>query len=422
MNLLKDLLFKDNYTLGYRLQVLSLMLIALTLPFSIALNNMAIGLLVVSWLFLGNYITRIKEAFSNKLFLLFVGVFLMQAVGLLYTSNMGEGLGKIERKAALFVLPFILASSPQLKVRHVHAVVLAFVLSCAAMASYASFVLLNTYGEIPEGLGLTEYIDAVTGLHHAYSGLYLLFAVAACLYLAFTKGSAFGEKYKVPLVTVASLLYFFLIILAARTAVFTSFLLFLVGLVYYLLKKKRGKHLIAGLLVCLAIVAVVLALPNTKNKIADFDRLRGVHSPLTPRLIKWGCCFRVLDEQNGWVLGVGTGDVQDHLQQCYTDEKFWGDRYILNAHNEYLEEFVRHGAVGAVLFICSLGIPFVLAVRLRKTLYILFLVIFMSSSVTESTLSRQKGVVFYALFNAVFAFSYLIHEKRVAIEEESIPA
>jgi O-antigen ligase len=318
---------------------------------------------------------------------------------------MTDGLGKIETKAALVVIPLILASTDRLNRKHVYLIVMAFIVSCTALALYAFFIIFKEYGALDNAAGLTEFIDIAIGLHHAYSGMYLVFAVAAALYLALSGNYRFYSR--IVLVLVAVVLYSFLVLLAARTAVFTSFFLFFLFVVYSLVvSKKKQNYLVAGL-ACVAVLLIVLSLPNTKHKVEEFNKLKGVHNPMTPRLIKWKCCFTILKEQNAWGIGVGTGDVQDHLQQCYADEKFWGDRYLLNAHNEFLEEMVRHGFPGALLLLVSLLYPLWLSIKLNKKLYTVFLVVFIMSSLTESTLSRQKGVVFYALFNSVFAFSCL---------------
>lgn len=409
----KDLLLKNGPTLSYRLQFVSLLLVALTLPYSIGLTNAAVGLLALSWLVSGNYASKVKATFTNKLVLFFCSVFLIQVVGLLYTSNLEDGLGKLERKAALFVFPFLLAGSERLEQRHVQAVVAAFIFSCVGMAAYASYELLFTHGVYGSQPGLTELIDEILDMHHAYSGLYLVFAVAASCFLVLSRESCLGRKGKVLFAVLAVFLYAFLIVLAARTAVLTSFLLFVGAVVYYLLHRRKKSFVMGAMLASIALAFLVLSLPNTRSKIADFQRLQGVHSPLTPRLIKWGCCFTVLEEQAAWVLGVGTGDVQDHLQQCYSEEKFWGERYDLNAHNEYLEEFVRHGVVGLLLFLASLLVPFAMSLRRGKMLYLIFLTVFMVGIVTESMLSRQKGVVFYALFNSVLAFNFFKSKQPV---------
>lgn len=409
----KELLKGNTYTIWYRLQLLSLILVAATLPFSILLNNIAIGCVVLTWLISGNYKAKLQKALKNNLFLLFVSVFVVQVVGLLYTSEVSEGLGKIERKAALFILPLILLSANKLSFRHITFVVKVFVIACLGLASYALIYILIDYGSFQNVPALTETIDELTNVHHAYSGMYIVFAVAASVYVVFSKEVSSGKSDKILFFCIAIFLYAFLIILAARTAVFTSFLLAAIMLISNLRLAAQKRYLIAAVLFCTTLTIAVVSFPNTRSKIAEFYELRGVHSPITPRLIKWKCCFTILNEKDAWLFGVGTGDAQKHLQQCYSDEKFWGELYELNAHNEYLEEMVRHGVLGLSIFLISVLYPFALSIQRKKSLYLIFLFVFMISSFTESTLSRQKGVVFYALFNSILAFSYLTESKVV---------
>ncbi|MCC9135134.1 O-antigen ligase family protein [Pontibacter silvestris] len=412
MTEIKELISSKNYTIWYKLKLLCLMLVAATLPFSIALNNIALGALILTWILSGNHKYKFRLAIQNKLLLLFLSVFVLQVVGLFYTSEMGEGLGKIERKAALFVLPLVLASSERIKRKHILYVLTAFILACTVLCFYALFSILNVYGSLNNVAALTETIDEIINLHHAYSGMYVVFAAALSLYIVLFKEFDIKISFKIVYFFLSAFLFIFLIILAARTSVIISFILIVILLLSNLKLATQKRFIVSTVLVFLAAAIVVITFPNTKTKIVQFYELRGIHSPLTPRLIQWKCCFNILQEQDAWIFGVGTGDVQKHLQQCYMNEKFWGERYEYNAHSEFLEEMVRHGLFGVSLLLVSVLCPLALSIKRKKHLYIIFLIVFIMCSITESTLSRQKGVVFFALFNSMLAFSYLNKSKR----------
>jgi O-antigen ligase len=156
----------------------------------------------------------------------------------------------------------------------------------------------------------------------------------------------------------------------------------------------------------------ILSLPSTRSKLNEFIFFKGVYHPFTPRLIQWQCCIDIVNENNAWVQGVGTGDVKPLLQACYQRKKFWGELYHYNSHNEYLEELLRHGLVGLTLLLMALGIPLILTIKRRQYLYSCFLIVFMFACLSEAILNRQKGVIFYAFFNSVLFMSSFSEKKN----------
>jgi O-antigen ligase len=130
------------------------------------------------------------------------------------------------------------------------------------------------------------------------------------------------------------------------------------------------------------------------------------------RFAIWKCSIDVVRSHG--LTGVGTGDVQDSLQAAYDRRKFYfASQYnTYNAHNQFLQETLAYGIAGFVSFTACIFIPFFAFFRsLRanaggwnKQLYCLFLLCFFIVCLTESILEISKGIVFYSLFNSIFAF------------------
>jgi O-antigen ligase len=134
----------------------------------------------------------------------------------------------------------------------------------------------------------------------------------------------------------------------------------------------------------------------------------------TLRLAIWQCSFDVLKKH--WLWGVGTGDVQDNLQQAYEDRKFYfASRYnYYNAHNQYLQYGIGFGIPGILLFTLSILYPLVIfSGKNQNLLYLLFLAIFGITALTESVLEINKGIVWYSFFNSIFAFTSLKHQPDI---------
>ncbi|MBT8195752.1 MAG: hypothetical protein KJO64_04960, partial [Bacteroidia bacterium] len=59
-------------------------------------------------------------------------------------------------------------------------------------------------------------------------------------------------------------------------------------------------------------------------------------------------------------------------------------------------------------FLMMLFLPLKMALRADEKLYVLFLILFMVSCLTENVLSRQHGMVFYAILNSMLFFNRVL--------------
>jgi len=126
------------------------------------------------------------------------------------------------------------------------------------------------------------------------------------------------------------------------------------------------------------------------------------------RVAIWKCSADILKDQ--LLIGVGTGDVQDSLQQAYENRKFYFaskyNRY--NAHNEYLQITLANGLPGLLILLSCIGYPlFHYRKKFSGNTYLLFLLLFIFAAVSESILEVNKGIIWYSFFNSIFAFGYL---------------
>jgi O-antigen ligase len=112
-----------------------------------------------------------------------------------------------------------------------------------------------------------------------------------------------------------------------------------------------------------------------------------------------------------WPIGVGTGDSKIELIKEYELDKYDGEYY--NAHNEYLQTGISVGFIGWIILVLNFCMPFL--TKPFNALHICFVLLFALSCLTESMLSTQKGVVFYALFQSLFVLSRNSTESNVTV-------
>jgi len=116
--------------------------------------------------------------------------------------------------------------------------------------------------------------------------------------------------------------------------------------------------------------------------------------------------------KNGWMIfkknkwfGVGTGDAQLEYNKMYERNKSLLDKeHRLRSHNQYLAVMISFGLIGLAVFLASLILPLLKAIRKRNVLYVSFFICAVLSFLTEDTLETQAGVTFFAFLNPVLLF------------------
>lgn len=107
------------------------------------------------------------------------------------------------------------------------------------------------------------------------------------------------------------------------------------------------------------------------------------------------------------LLGYGVGDVQDVLNTCYanlaekTSDALSIDEQNLNSHNYYAFLGLAGGLIAMVLFLAMMGFNLTIGMRKKDFLYLAFILIIAMNLLTENTLGRANGILFFALFNGV---------------------
>ena len=109
--------------------------------------------------------------------------------------------------------------------------------------------------------------------------------------------------------------------------------------------------------------------------------------------------------KENWLLGVGTGDVNDVTLQKYEEIKTpLEKKYRLRAHNQYLTFAISFGVFGMIWFLFSMFYPLRFMKNEYYSLFVLFLITASFSMLNEDTLETQAGVTFFAFFNSFFLF------------------
>ena len=146
--------------------------------------------------------------------------------------------------------------------------------------------------------------------------------------------------------------------------------------------------------------------PVTRFRVIQEPRATGlkIHHQVTQwnsvnlRLLEWQASWDII--KKSWFAGVGTGDGQDALKSYYASFNASTMDMDYNSHNQYLQTIIELGVMGLISLLLCFFLP---AFRQDYSiLYFSFILLFSLLCLTECMLARQKGIIFFTLFQSLF--------------------
>lgn len=397
-------------------QVLTLLGVAIagSLVFLPLLTSIFSILLFVYWVVFAK-----KDLSKQRLgwIILFTSLYLLVIIGSFYSANTKEAMFKLQQKSALALYPLVFGTAVAFTPAVYHRILISFawftLAGCLFCLGFGLMNLIRTGSpEMLHGYQMVVLKDMspfILGLCCLLSVIYLLTAIYRG---AFTYG-----KQRNTYVILLLFLSLFLFVLGNRNVLFS----WSIVIVFFFLRrlfKGYARLLAVGLILALFAAAIAFnpSLYRQVRDLTDFSASNSIKldedkslgrgwGGKALRLAIWRCSMDVIEDH--WLTGVGTGDVQDTLQAAYERRKFYfASRYnTYNAHNQFVQETLAYGIAGLILFAACLLAPLLgFGGQADKQLYILFLLSFFIICLTESILEISKGIVYYSLFNSIFAF------------------
>lgn len=342
---------------------------------------------------------------NNRLifaFCLFCALFVLYVIGLYYTENISIGKNELILKLSLFAMPVILFTS-DLKLWNkslVKWIFNVFILGCFLGIMYCLYQSLSVY-RIDHNFGDFFYQDHSFFHHPSYASMFYTFALSAMIYYLINNDVKIHEK--IIYILLIPLFIVDIFLLSSRTALLILFFVAVLFIFYVIIHKhNRLLNVLYTLIIFMIAFSVYKFMPEKYNRF--FIKFNNIHSvddlKEDVRFYIWTGAWEASKENIPY--GVGTGDAKDILKNKYKDKSlkyFYNREY--NAHNQYLQILLTLGIPGMVVFVSGLLYAFIISIKKRYFLYVVFLIIFGLNILTESMLERQAGVVFYAVFNAL---------------------
>jgi len=415
------------------------------MPFPIRGNNLAMVFMVLCWLVLffsnnnwKSYLQIIGGNRSAVLMILFSLLFVFSSLIHFDTySSLDFVLKNIEKRIHLLAFPFLLSGTVFLSQNRgknllmlfvytiIFASILSLIMGLVVTMKDGTTVHINPLNGIVENNFRYHRLGSYIGIHAVFFAAYILFAFYILLFRYLTGRSEMktGEQ----IIYLIGMVFMVLMIFLLQSIAISIILLLITTAVllyhFYFRIKNKLALLVASIIIMLIGIVFSYNIYNKLDIKEHFfsyemstlpDRIGSGENnwnPLNIRLAIWENSLEVI--QDHWLLGVGPGNMSDVLGTYYTKNNFsFGMLGNLDAHNQFLHTFINLGIAGAiVLLLLVISLAFN-SIKNRNALLATLLMMFILFSSTASTLSVNKGIMFFSFF---FIFLTYLGSSKVAV-------
>lgn len=418
--------------------LLALGVSVISLPFSVKVCHGAVVVFLLNWLAGSDWKQRWILFKENFLLQVFVAFFLFHLVGILYTQNSQSGWFDIEKKLFMLLLPFAIATSGKFEKKEITAILSLFIGACFLGSVYClihagvqltslsngdisftqiDYLSATPFRELNAGGGeawvLFSYRALSSGinLHPTYFSLYLAFCIVFLLHLAAVKNirSTFLKILFWSLIVYFSL---FIFMLSSRIIIIGLFILFAIRILYVPVLNRWAKVAAVALLLCIFSSLAYLNPVTRYRGMQEFvlasyrvqpDRVYSTSTEIRNSL--WWLSWKSLQNIN-LLWGEGTGAAPDVIRQTSEHFQIKNSLATTDPHNQYISTFINHGLIGIALLGTFLFMPLYMAWQKRDYLTLAFSILIAITCLTETALTLQKGIMFFALFYSLLIFQY----------------
>lgn len=317
-----------------------IMLLGFSIPISTSMSSIIPLLIFLLWLIEGDFKNKLNKIIENRAVLAFVLLFSLYLVGLLYTTDLENGLYLVGKGRYLLLTPLIYTAINNEKEKN--NAIKSFIAGviCSVFVSYLIYFKILKFNNILP--------SCPTIIHYGHYSIYLSFAIFWLLNSFFKNNS----KYlKTAILLVVILMSINLFIQNGRIGQLAFFVL----TILFTIKRCGIKGILYGIIiVCILSTCIYNISPTFKHRInigiEDITQFQIKDKPggVGERLIFWQNTFKII--KSNPIIGVGTGDFNVE----YAKINRQGDKLIEdtdNPHNNYLFILALFGVIGFIVFL-----------------------------------------------------------------------
>ena len=412
---------------------LPLVLLMVSIPLKLGINNVFLVVFVVSILMNKN---KSKLSFSLVLMLPIL-LFLWMGLSYFWSIDPSRTINAIPKEIALLIIPlsfsiFLISKSQKQTSIRIYSFAMVFFVVYYLVRAIIRYAITQDsrvffyHGENEDDYGLVPKL--LNAIHFS------VFVAIAFFYF-------FTQEVKTKLNIGLSLLLFgFIVLLSSKNIFLVLIILIAIYLLFY--SKIANKMRLRNLILFFVVVGLVfsfgkiqerfyLEFQSNTGKSISHNVVSGLNEGVNNLSIydAWnnekfttndffpGTAFRVyqarlffefLEEEPIFWKGFGLNASLIKIEEkgkkydvFLGDEKTEGYQ-MKNFHNQYIQNFAELGVIGFVLLILILGLNLKNAFKSKDFIHIAFAILMISLFLTESFLWRQRGMVFFALFYCLF--------------------
>lgn len=352
--------------------------------------------LPVALLLLASFLNfRRDSKLDWKSFLINSSLFIVYLLSILMINSEGSCYKIIERSFSILIIPFVfhlLIHKRQFDAKIIHSFLKVFII---ASAIFSLVIILATLTDSTTVYYQDWYTNKartvmenfpIIGQHPIYGSLFFGLSALFCFELLNQKES---KKIWISLLVIhiGSLIFFL-----SKGIVIGLF----IALIALIVSKFRiTKRSLSYVLVIGVLFSSLFIFNRRMREMISFKTYEKVDSNYSNsiRIGIYDCIFQILNEH--WLLGVGVGNTQTQLNDCYQEKSDVLLQKLYNSHNQFFDIWLKTGIFGLLIFFGFLVFHFRRAIIHRNYFLISLLIYFLIIFFTENLLSRQTGIILF---------------------------
>ena len=413
---------KEKATLLTNPLVALIALVLITIPLHYRYSNISIMLLVAYSLVK----FKPRNFTFQKALVLPILLYGLMALSLFWSIDFKESLHALSKEIAFILLPLCFLINPLLSKAEKDKILCYF---SYAYFGYAIFYLLKAVIRytITKDTSVFFYHELVT---FDVNAIHMSVYISVAFFYFFIK----KEKNLLDKIAIVVLL-FFLVLLSSKNIIIVFLILLLLASFFHLKTKWNSTNKISLLFLAILVFGFVFygklkdrfllevnsnttentnsQAPGLVNNVSVSDAWN--KEPFQTNDFFAGTALRVyqarifsemLHEEPIFYTGFGLNATQSKIVAKRKQHQLYEGYDKFNFHNQYIQFFAEIGVFGLLLFLLIVAINLKNAIKSKNFVAISFAILMISLFLTESFLSRQRGIVFFVIMYCIFNSKY----------------
>jgi O-antigen ligase len=395
------------------------------------------GLLGIVSLLSKGMVERLTQNIKKPVFWISIGVFLIYAISLLYSSNMKEGIRSITAKLPLLVFSIMYCMLP-INFKLFIKIIKIFPLLLLIALCSSFFIQFLAYSDSSDiSLLYSDNLGSPFGIQAVYNGLFINIALIIVFWIISLNEISKAEK--IGFSAVGLMLFSFQFLVISRIALLLSILIIVIFTIKLLLANKSLKVVIPTLTILIAFpIIAFMSSQKLQNRFSSvfntefrYDNPNPINhfnaeqsddnwNSFTARIATWSCALEVF--KTSPIVGHGVGDHFDELIKEYENKNFiLGLKEQYNTHNQYFDISIATGMIGLIILILFFTFPIYKGLKTNNALLVGMSTLLAISALTENILNRSQGIIIIAVIYLLIYHAKFINSESKFQDNKTKP-